>query len=209
MKAHPSAAWLWSRRGRRVYHPQPMRRHGRALLGIAAFTLWSVVSRAPAITALDLAITSRVQRGASAALDVSLPLVTWMGTIEVASVIAVVLGILLWRTAGLRSALTLWATFVVGTGVEWLLKHRLNNYPSGHAFRTTLLALTGWVLLDGVDRRLRTPLRTALAVLVLLMGVSLVYLGDHLASEVVGGILLAWTGVETVRAAAAVPVSRR
>lgn len=66
------------------------------------------------------------------------------------------------------------------------------GYPSGHTMRTTLLA---GMLLRG------TPV--AAAALVVAMMASLVYLGDHWTTEVLGGLCLGWACVEVVRGIAA------
>jgi len=65
----------------------------------------------------------------------------------------------------------------------------INGYPSGHVIRTTLLAGT---LLARVPA-------LAVAIVVSMMA-SLVYLGDHWLSEVLGGFCLGWACVEIARA---------
>ena len=66
------------------------------------------------------------------------------------------------------------------------------GYPSGHAFRVLLLAAGAWIAwwwTTGVeDDRISKP--AVLVAGVALMGIALVYLGDHRMSEVVGGYLL-------------------
>ena len=62
------------------------------------------------------------------------------------------------------------------------------GFPSGHMVRTTLLAGTG----------LRHSPALAVAIVVG-MGASLVYLGVHWMSEVLGGICLGWACVEVAR----------
>lgn len=69
------------------------------------------------------------------------------------------------------------------------------GYPSGHAFRILLLAAVGWLAWRPPAGRYPTLLRSAgimsgLAIVVALAGVAVVYLGDHRASEVIGGYLL-------------------
>lgn len=62
------------------------------------------------------------------------------------------------------------------------------GYPSGHMTRTVLLA--------GTILRRASVLGVAV---VSAMAVSLVYLGDHWTSEVLGGVCLGWAGVEVGR----------
>ena len=63
------------------------------------------------------------------------------------------------------------------------------GYPSGHTMRTTLLA--------GTLLRKRPVIAAGL---VAAMMASLVYLGDHWTSEVLGGLCLGWVCVECTRA---------
>lgn len=71
---------------------------------------------------------------------------------------------------------------------EWVNGYVTYGYPSGHVARTT-------VLVSAVLRRV--PLLGALVVAVMM--VSLVYLGDHWLSEVLGGLCLGWVFVELLR----------
>jgi len=105
-----------------------------------------------------------------------------------------------------RDAVSLWPVgAVLGFGLAAvMLKHLIADlpptvldtmngyatfgYPSGHVTRTTVLA--GTVLH-------RVPALGA--VLVVAMMGSLVYLGDHWTSEVVGGLCLGWAFVEISR----------
>src|SRR2546426_6191674 len=110
--------------------------------------------------------------------------------------------------------MALWAIFIGGSGIEWIFKHWLPHpgvpeslqrpgvntlhyilrtpysYLSGHAFRTLLLATVASWLWSGPERSQR-GLPYLLGAAVGGMGVALVYLGDHWASEVIGGDLLA------------------
>ncbi len=76
------------------------------------------------------------------------------------------------------------------------------GYPSGHAFRTLLLAAGAWVTWRSHASVARRRLRTALVLFVGLMGLALVYLGDHWTSEVVGGYLLAVLCILVINAVA-------
>ncbi len=93
-------------------------------------------------------------------------------------------------------------------GVPVLTLHTLRHilqtpygYPSGHAFRVLLLAVVGWMAWRPTVGRDVWLLRSALITGVALIGLALVYLGDHRASEVVGGYLLGIICVGPLRAA--------
>jgi undecaprenyl-diphosphatase len=76
------------------------------------------------------------------------------------------------------------------------------SYPSGHAFRTLLLAAALWLTWGGGADRPRTRLRYVLIAVVVLMGAALIYLGDHWTSEVIGGYALAASCLVPLRSAA-------
>ncbi len=76
-----------------------------------------------------------------------------------------------------------------------------HGYPSGHAFRALLIAVVGWTGWRPALGRDLWRKRSALITGVALMGVALVYKGDHRASEVIGGYLLGIVCVGPLRAA--------
>lgn len=187
------------------------------LLAVLLFAAWTPLALTPLVAGMDRAITLLVQRYASPLLDVTFALITIAGNIEVTVVLVLLIGLVLIRSGRVEMALTLWALFAGGSIVEWIIKHHLPHfgvllphrrphlnllhrmirtpysYPSGHAFRTLLLGvaacMTWWPSTDGA-RGLRRP-GVVVGVVAGLMGFALVYLGDHWASEVVGGYLMA------------------
>jgi undecaprenyl-diphosphatase len=204
----------------------------RAVLvgALVAFGAWTAAVRAPALAAADRAITQWLQQFASPTVDALLSLITVLGNAEVTVVLALLMGVALIRRGQAPFALALWAVFVSGSGLEWVTKHWLPHpgvplplqrpgfnifhhrfytpysYLSGHAFRTFLLATAAsWIWAPPVDRVLWV--RYALGALVVLMGVGLVYLGDHWASEVIGGYLLAAVCVMLLRVTPRGPAS--
>ena len=191
-----------------------------AVLLAAGITLgaWTVAARTPPLAQADLAVTRWLQQYASPALDVISSIITIAGNVEVTVVLAVLIAVALARRGRMQLSVALWAVFIGGLAVEWIVKHWLPHpgvpeslrrpgvnilhylvrtpysYPSGHAFRTMLLA-TAASLLRAQTSRWRRLLPYVLGAAVALMGVALVYLGDHWASEVIGGYLLAVLGI--------------
>ena len=191
-----------------------------AVLLAAGITLgaWTVAARTPPLAQADLAVTRWLQQYASPALDVIFSIITIAGNVEVTVVLAVLIAVALARRGRMQLSVALWAVFIGGLAVEWIVKHWLPHpgvpeslrrpgvnilhylvrtpysYPSGHAFRTMLLA-TAASWLRAKTSRWKRLLPYVLGAAVALMGVALVYLGDHWASEVIGGYLLAVLGI--------------
>jgi membrane-associated phospholipid phosphatase len=197
---------------------------GQAVLvaALVAFGAWTAAVLTPSLATADLAITRWLQQYASPTLDTVLSLLTLLGNAEITIVLVILMGIVLVRRGQAPLAIALWAVFIGGTAIEWAAKHWLPHanvpeslqrhglsiyhdhfrtpysYPSGHAFRILLLA----TVVPGLWTRSSEGaawLRYLLGALVVLMGVALVYLGDHWASEVVGGFLLVSVAVPILR----------
>ncbi len=189
---------------------------------LVAFGVWTATVLTPSLATADLAITRWLQQYASPTLDALLSLLTILGNAEITVVFVILMGIVLVRRGQAPLAIALWAVFIGGSAIEWAAKHSLPHagvpaflqrhglniyhrqfhtpyaYPSGHAFRTLLLATA----VSETRMRFRKAtawLRYLLGAFVVLMGVALVYLGDHWASEVVGGFLLASAAVAFLR----------
>ncbi len=189
---------------------------------LVAFGAWTAAVLTPSLVTADLAITRWLQQYASPALDALLSLLTFLGNAEITAVLVVLMGIVLVRKGHAPLAITLWTVLIGGSAIEWATKHSLPHasvpdslqrhglnilhyrfhtpysYPSGHAFRTLLLATAvSWIWTRARDGT--AWLRYLLGALVVLMGIALIYLGDHWASEVVGGFLLASVAVAFLR----------
>lgn len=204
----------------------------RLLLAIALFAAWTIVALTPVGARFDRAITITLQRIASPTLDVGFSLITVLGNIEVTVLLVLLIGLILIRTGRGRAAIVVWTLFAGGSAFEWLAKHQFPHagvprelrrpgvnwlhyviqtpygYPSGHSFRTLLLAAATLMTWQSMGRTAPRRLRDVLVLVVGLMGLALVYLGDHWMSEVVGGYLLAIVCIHMVIAASG-PLGRR
>ncbi len=190
---------------------------------LVAFGAWTAAVLTPSVARADLSITRWLQQYASPTLDTVLSLLTFLGNAETTIVLVILTGMLLVYRGQAPLAIALLAVFIGGTAIELAAKHSLPHanvpeslqrhglsiyhhqfrtpysYSSGHAFRILLLA----TVVPGLWTRSRKGaawLPYLLGALVVLMGVALVYLGDHWASEVVGGFLLASVAVAFLRA---------
>jgi len=172
-----------------------------------------------AFDAANLGLTRYLQGRGSAGQDIGLGLFSYLGSIEVTVVIAVMLGFALFR--GLRLLAVLPAVLVlIASGLEILLKnivpslepgtafqrfphglpslsHDVGAYsfPSGHVLRATIVY--GLVLylaerweLFGRDSSRLSPV---LVLVVFFVGFGVVYLGWHWLSDALGGLLLGLT----------------
>jgi undecaprenyl-diphosphatase len=131
--------------------------------------------------------------------------ITTLGSVGAWLVVAVV-AVWLWRR-GDRLLLNAWLwTNLGGLAIQLLLKaliHRTRpeyaaaylhgqsySFPSGHAMQSTITYFLLVVVMSQADERWREwrrPLYAVATVLVLLIGVSRVYLSVHYPSDVVGG----------------------
>ena len=110
---------------------------------------------------------------------------------------AILLVIALWRTRWRWGAVLGAVLFAIT--IFWdptpLSSPGMDSFPSGHAFRSIILVAS---LLFALPYRPSRRLLVALVIVVLLIGVSRVYLGEHHPSDVLGGWLAGFSLIATL-----------
>ena len=174
----------------------------------AAFVLLSVLAGTGLLYGLDLFVVRAVQSLSSELLDLVAIFLSAVGSWELSGVLLFALLVGLYWNGRRRLAGLLLIAFLITGLLEYMLKQflpvppilsdtiieadfvplatvdRSYPYPSGHALRSTILVGTIYLLSSNYS------LRAGLALLLLGMLASRVYLGVHWASDVVGGALL-------------------
>jgi len=190
-----------------------------AVLAFAGFGLLAILVQAHSLDAWNARTTAALQARSNVGQDIALTALGYLGAVEVTTLLALGLALPLWkglRMLALLPLLTLGATVLV----EWATKHLVHDpappptllrvpafmphglllrghppfsYPSGHMARAVFLyglvlyLATRWRLF-GADGATLAPVLLAL---IILMGYSLIYVGDHWLSDVLGGFFLA------------------
>jgi undecaprenyl-diphosphatase len=186
-------------------------------LGLGAILIFAVLANEVAeqsTTAFDLTVWQSLRGQATPALDAVATALSWLGAEGLTIVLVVGLLALAWqRRAGavaallivvlgaqvLNSALKLVFMRQRPLAVVTLLPGQAWSFPSGHAMVSLaaygFLAYLGWRLLRGGWRWLWVG---ALALLILLIGLSRLYLGVHYATDVVAGYLAGFIWLDSV-----------
>lgn len=171
---------------------------------------------------LDLAVTSAVQSLASERLDYVMYFFTLIGSIEFSCFALLVVCWYFYRKYAWPGIFLYLFFFMALSGVEFIWKyvvtytgpgpefdrnpfhwsfimvHTPYSFPSGHTFRSVYLF---GIWYQRLNQKLMPPKESALFqkivifLLILGVGVSRIYLGDHWLSDVAGGCLLAAVGL--------------
>lgn len=193
----------------------------RGWLMVAGFVACALLVGLRWLAPLDLQVTVLVQRFGRHWLDEALFGFTLLGSIESTCAIVGVIGVWLWARGRRRAALAFWAAFATMALIEAALKFTLPQphvpeafnrspasgvllfhlhtpyaFPSGHTIRSVfILGYLAYL----IGRRPRAVWRRlahlVLWTIVALVCISRVYLGNHWASDVIGGMLLAAAGL--------------
>lgn len=180
-----------------------------------AFLLFSLPVTFGIFSDLDRQITISLQSILSQSLDVSLSLLSLLGSFEITSLILIFIVYKL----KLKKSLIVLFIFGLGMGLELLGKTFLyhpgppniyfrysldvlfpsayvqtgHSYPSGHSYRTAFITLL-LIFLASASIRLKPRTKKLLSffliLILLLMLVSRVSLGEHWTTDVIGGLLL-------------------
>ena len=174
-----------------------------SLLALAIFAKIAGEVREEETSALDRAISLAVHRLDSPAMDAVMRALTALGSFP--AIAAVVAGVSLWclRRKDKRGAIMLVAVAVVTELLNLALKETFQrvrpslfreiatlhsySFPSGHAMASAAVYGTVAVLAGKAYPDRRILFRAGAAILVLLIGISRVYLGVHWFTDVIAG----------------------
>jgi undecaprenyl-diphosphatase len=173
----------------------------------------------------DEAVMLSMERIHHPLLDVLALEITALGSITVIGLVAAVASVFLWSSDHRYSVLLLWVAIVGGAVLNLLLKELIDrprpeifvwrtpyagqqSFPSGHATMAMIIYWTVAYLVARLERpRLLRRLTWAFALLLVLMiGLSRIYVGVHYPSDVIAGFALGFvwaticaSGIEVVR----------
>jgi membrane-associated phospholipid phosphatase len=149
-------------------------------------------------------------------LDTVFPILTWLGSMMVLLPLVVVGGAVFWRRGFRREAGFLVAAVVGASILAQLAKHLALrqrpdlfaalalvasplSFPSSHAVQVTALAVAAGVLVARFAPGCRRRAMLLLALMVVLVGLSRLYLQVHYPSDVLAGTLVAALWVAGLR----------
>jgi undecaprenyl-diphosphatase len=173
-----------------------------------AILLWMAARRTPALTGFMVGVTtlgSKIFLAALILVALTILIVRRDRRAAVHLIVASLgMGALEWVTKGVLERAR-------PTEVAHLVKASGFSYPSGHSLATAALYLTMALIVSSHlrARAARAALVAGVALLVVLVGLSRVYLGVHYPSDVLGGISLGASWALVLAAAVAVLAARR
>jgi undecaprenyl-diphosphatase len=192
---------------------------------VALFAALAEMMEAGATQRVDDAVLLWLNARATPTLDIAALEVTSLGSTTVVVLILLLSSAFLWSARHHYSVLLLWVAMIGGTVLNLQLKAEFgrprphlfpwrtvqvghSSFPSGHAFTAVILYATLAYLLARLEpTRLQRRLTFVIAgIVILLVGLSRLYLGVHYPSDVLAGYVvgLAWStvcalGIEALR----------
>ncbi|MCM3766885.1 phosphatase PAP2 family protein [Neobacillus niacini] len=176
-----------------------------SLISLTAFASMAALVSADKVVRFDKAIIATVQGLESPWLTSVMELFTWIGSTKVVVVICLLIIFFLYNVLHHRSELMLLIAVVTGTPIlNHYLKaffhrarpdfHRLieiggYSFPSGHAMNAfSVYAILAFLLWRHIPTRLgRSVLILFSGFMIVMIGVSRIYLGVHYPSDIIGG----------------------
>jgi membrane-associated phospholipid phosphatase len=136
-------------------------------------------------------------------MDFTMRLFTTLGSLKVVIVVLALVVVSVVRRGDRRAAYSLLAVFLASEALNWVLKNLVGrsrpdlfheiatlhtySFPSGHAMSGAAVYGMIGVVLAREHPRLRWPLAFAIPALVVLIGVSRIFLGAHWPTDVIAG----------------------
>ncbi len=188
---------------------------------LTAFLILTVIVAKQVTRPIDLIATQLIQSVASTGLDYGMSLFTLLGSIEFSCFALLVVCWYLYRKHQRPEIFIYLFFFMAFSGVEYVWKYIVAytgpgpefnrnifhlglmvrtpySFPSGHAFRSIFLLGIWYQHITQKHIQAKNGVLIQKVIILFLMiaiGVSRVYLGDHWASDVIGGFLLAGIGL--------------
>lgn len=158
-------------------------------------------------------------------IDFTMRLFTTIGSLKVVTVVLALVIVSAFRRGERREAYSLLAVFVASEILNWVFKHLVGrprptlfeeiatlhtySFPSGHAMTGTAVYGMIGVVVAREHPRIRRPLAVAVPALVILIGISRVFLGVHWPTDVLAGWAAGMTLMLVGFAALALPAQAR
>ncbi len=189
---------------------------------LTAFIVLMVFVAKQVTRSFDLVVTQTFQYSTFKALDYAMYFFTLLGSIEFSCFALLVVCWYFYRKYEWPGVFLYLFFFMALSGIEYVLKYVVTytspgpefnrnpfhwgliavqtpySFPSGHAFRSVFLLGIWYQRLNQKFIPLRGNILAQKVVIIALMigiGVSRIYLGDHWMSDVIGGFLLAGIGL--------------
>ncbi len=188
---------------------------------LTAFLILTVIVAKQITRPIDLAVTQLLQSVASRGLDYGMSLFTLLASVEFSCFALLVVCWYLYRKYQRPEVFLYLFFFMAFSGIEFVWKyivaytgpgpefdrnifhfgfmvHTPYSFPSGHTFRSVFLLgiwyqWTGYQYIPS-NKKVLTQ-KVMIFLLMIAVGVSRIYLGDHWLSDVIGGFLLAAIGL--------------